>query len=210
MENDEWRVQAEQLAKVMDMLLTMMEHIGSAFAQQQLHLLDNLEKQQQNVIEEIAFDAAQADQQMVGRRLRSRRPFFLYQSIMSHLLMVARALVTLAEAPREQIRGAILFSDGAVEQIHLLFRGQTEILRNLAETVRTGEPERLKDLSKACLGLSRLCQPFASRHESRLLRGLCLPKAAPLFLSIIDQTQTLVHHHREIVKLLARWFKYHR
>lgn len=199
--------QAEQLGTVIDMLVTMTGTIRDAFVRQQSRPLDDIESRLHDLVEEIAFAAAKADQQMVGKPVRDRKPFLRFQSILTHLQMIAETIASLAVAPRKQIRDGIPFSDKAMDQTNLLFESQEKILRTLADIVRTGVGEGLKEVGKACRELGRSCLGFANHHESRLVGGFCLPKAAPLFLSILDRTQTLIHHELEMFKLLARWEK---
>jgi hypothetical protein len=199
----EVRGQAEQLGLVIDMLVAMIGAIRDAFIHQQSRLLDDLGKQQQNLVEEVAFAMALADEQMVGLPTMSRKPFIRYQSILLHLRIAAEAIQGLGEVARLQIREGIPFSDKAIDHTRLLLDGPEKILRTLAETVRSGDGERLQEIAGICRELGRSCLQFATDHESRLVEGLCLPKAAPLFLTLIDRVQTLIHHELETVKLLS-------
>jgi len=37
-----------------------------------------------------------------------------------------------------------------------------------------------------------------------MIEGLCLPQAAPLFLTLLDRMRTLCQHEVEIAKILAK------
>lgn len=197
--------QAEQLNSIINMLLAMLGTIGGAFVHQQSKALDDIGNQHQNLVEEIAFAAAKADEQMVGKSLIDRKPFIRYQSMLIHLKMITEVLASLAEALRNQITEGIPFSDKAIDQTNFLFARQEMILRTLAEIIETGNGELLKVVGKACRELARSCLQFATGHESRLVEGLCLPAAAPIFLTILDRTQTAIHHELEMDCLLANW-----
>lgn len=197
--------QAEQLNSIINMLLAMLGTISGAFVHQQSRALDDIENQHRNLVEEIAFAAAKADEQMVGKSLIDRKPFLRYQSMLIHLKMITEVLASLAEALRNQITEGIPFSDKAIDQANFLFARQEMILRTLAEIIETGNGELLKEVGKACRELARSCLQFATGHESRLVEGLCLPVAAPIFLTILDRTQTAIHHELEMDCLLANW-----
>jgi Na+/phosphate symporter len=201
----EVRGQAEQLGIVIDMLVAMLGTIGDAFIRQQSRHLDDPGKEQQNLVEEIAFAMTLADEQMVGLPAMSRKPFIRYQSILVHLRLVAETIQNLAEVLRQQVSDGIPFSDKAIDHARHILERQKKLLGTLAEIVRTGDGERLQEIARGCRELGRSCLQFATSHESRLVEGLCLPKAAPLFLTIIDRAQTLIYHELETVKLLSRW-----
>lgn len=201
----EFHEQAEQLGFIIDRLSAMVGTISNAFVHQQSAPLDDVEKQHQNLVEEIAFAAAKADERMVGKPLAARKPFLRYQSILLHLKMIAEAFAGLAEAPRKQISEGIPFSDKATGQTNFLFERQELILRTLAEMIRTGNGELLTEAGNACRELARSCLQFANGHEERLVEGLCLPAAAPIFLAVLDRTQTAIHHELETVCLLDSW-----
>lgn len=201
------REQTDQLVAILDRLAEMFEKTRSVFIHQQAEPLEPLRQKRQDLIEEIAFAGAQADERMFGLALRSRRRYYRYQSILTHLDMVAAAIAGLAEVLLMQIKGGIPFSDKAVDQISLLLEYQETILGSLAESVRSGVREPLRQVISLCRELCRCCLRFGTSHETRLVEGLCLPKAAPLFLSILDRMQTLAHHEVETVKLLSRWLR---
>jgi len=201
----EERGQTEQLGFVIDMLVAMIGTTGDAFIHQQSRQLDDLGKQQQNLVEEVAFAMALADQQMVGLPAISRKPFIRYQSVLLHLRMVAETIQGLAQVLRQQISEGIPFSDKAINHTRLILERQAKILNTFAEPVRSGDGKSLQEIARGCRALERACLQFATSHESRLVEGLCLPKAAPIFLALIDRAQTLIHHELESVKLLSRW-----
>ena len=57
-----------------------------------------------------------------------------------------------------------------------------------------------------CNNLAHSCLQFATDHEIRLVEGFCFPQTAPVFLVILDQMQTIVHHEREVAHLLGNNF----
>ncbi len=199
--------QSEQLTTILDRLAKMLEKVRSAFIHQQPGQLDSLQQDRQDLLEEIAFAGAQADDRMFGLALKSRRRFYRYQSILAHLDMAAGAIASLGEATLMQIRDGIPFSDQAVQQVTLLFEYQKNILDSLTEAVKRGDRGPLRQVIESSRELCRYCLRFGTHHETRLVEGLCLPRSAPLFLSILDWMQTLSHHEVETVKLLNRWLR---
>jgi Na+/phosphate symporter len=51
--------------------------------------------------------------------------------------------------------------------------------------------------------ISRSASEFATMHEERLIEGLCMPKASPLFLDILDAIKGIAWHAKEIAEKLT-------
>lgn len=197
--------QAEQLGEIIEMLAAIAVTIREAFVHQQSRSLEDVDIQYLDLNEEIAFDAAMADERMIGKPLDDKEPIFRYQKILTHLQMIDKSLKLLADALQKQMKDRILFSDKEVDQIIMLLERQGNILRTLAGIVRNGDGECLKDVSNECRELASTCLKFATSYESRLVEGLCTPESAPILLMILSRIQTLVHNEVETVRLLARW-----
>ncbi|MBT1071303.1 hypothetical protein [Pelotalea chapellei] len=202
----EVRTQREQVVSIIRMLQAMLVEIREAFVRQQVHLLNKVGSERKDIAEETAFTAAEADELMVGRLWRDREPIIEYQDILRHLKLLAGDLEGIAEVLRRQIGDRIPFSDKMMEQVNLLLGRQEMLLHSIAGMVSTGETTRSREISRICSWLGQHCLLFATQHESRLVEGL-LSASAPLFLSILDRMQTLVHHELELIRLLEAWIE---
>lgn len=199
------REQRDKVVTVIRMLQVMLAEIREAFARQLEQPLDQAGSEQGDIAEEAAFDAAEADEMMVGRLWRDREPFLRYQEILRQLKMIAISMAGLAETIRHQIREKISFSDKMMDEIGLLLGRQEMLLHSLSEMVSAGETGRSGEISRICHWMGQHCLVFATQHESRLVEGLCLPASAPVFLDILDRMQALVHHDLELIRLLTAW-----
>lgn len=197
--------QAEQLSDIIEMLAVIAVSMREAFVHQQSRSLEDVDNQCLELNEEIAFDAAMADEQTFGKTLDYKEPVFRYEDILMHLQMIDNSLKRLADALRNQIREDVLFTDKEVEQINMLMGRQESILHAIAEIVRNGDGERLKEVNNECRVLADSCLKFATSYESRLVEGLCTPDSAPILLTIFSRIQTLVHNEVETLRLLSRW-----
>jgi len=126
-------------------------------------------------------------------------------SILSHLEMIVEGISEMLLVLEKQIRGGIPFSRKGIDQTNELFDGQIEILRALEDIFQT-DNEVLKKWICHTRGpeLSRSCIDFATAHEARLVEGLCLPHAAPVFLMLLDVVRTLTRHEMEVARLLMQ------
>jgi len=197
--------QAEELGDIIEKLAAMVVSMREAFVHQQSRFLEDVDNQYLELNEEIAFDAAMADEQTFGKSLYDKEPVFRYEDILTHLQMIDKSLKQVADALRTQMSDGVLFTDLEVEQINKLMGRQEIILHAIAEIVRNGDDERLKEVNNECRNVADSCLKFSTSYESRLVEGLCSPESAPILLTILSRIQTLVRNEVDTLKLLSRW-----
>jgi Na+/phosphate symporter len=134
---------------------------------------------------------------------KSRASLIRLQSALTHLQVVGDVLLDLSTPIGRKMKEGILFSDKAVAQANQLFDHLTGILRSILDTLKT-ENELLKRyVMEEGQRLTQACNDFATEHEARLIEGLCLPQAAPLFLALLDGMRTIGQHAVTIAKILS-------
>ncbi len=197
--------QSEELGMIIGRLAAMLGIVKEAFIRRKPLPDVDLIKKLHDLVEEIAFTTVREDEQMLGTPLRSRKPVFIYQSILTHLHIMITTSISLVDELQIQHRVKPCFSEAAFQQTGLLFTQQEMILCTLEETVRSGDEVHLRTVCRACSELSRICKQTASEHEQRIANGLCQPESALHFLTTLDLLLLLVHHEQATVKLLLRW-----
>jgi len=60
-----------------------------------------------------------------------------------------------------------------------------------------------RHLEESERAIVRTANEYATKHEERLIEGLCLSKASPLFLEILDAVKEIASHARDIGKELG-------
>jgi Na+/phosphate symporter len=186
-------------------LLMMMETARSAFNRQCRHDLAELERYQAIAREEIALASDRIDAHLTRSHKEGRVPLIKLFSVLSHLEMIVDAINEAVPALRKQIREGIPFSRKGIDQANELFDGQIEILRALVDIFKT-DSEVLKKwiLEDKAPRLSQDCFDFATAHEARMVEGLCLPHAAPVFLALLDTVRNMCRHEMEVAQLLMK------
>jgi Na+/phosphate symporter len=133
-----------------------------------------------------------------------RASFIRLQSVLTHLQMVGDNLEALSTPIDRKIKEGVLFSDKAVAQANQLFDRLTGILRSILDALKT-DNEFLKNYIMAeGQRLTQSCSDFATEHEARLIEGVCLPQAAPLFLAMLNGLRTAGQHTVHIAKILGQ------
>lgn len=78
------------------------------------------------------------------------------------------------------------------------------MVRSILDIVKTDNGFLKKFVLQESRKLVQACTDFATEHEDRLIEGLCLPQAAPIFLAVLDRFRTIGEHEMEAANLLAR------
>jgi hypothetical protein len=128
--------------------------------------------------------------------------FIRLQSVLTHLQMVGDNLEGLSIPIGRKIREGVLFSDKAVSQANQLFDHLTGILRSILDALKTDNEFLKRYVMEEGQRLTQSCNDFATEHEARLVEGLCLPQAAPLFLALLNGLRTAGQHAVNIARIL--------
>jgi len=164
-------------------------------------------EEMQNLTQTAAREIEAALQKLEGQMARksaAEQPEFLRLSgIYTHLQIISRNLGALADPIQKKIKDGVLFSDKAVAQTNYLFDTQAGLLRSVLDILKTDNEFLKRYTETEARNLIQACINFATEHETRLIEGLCLPQAAPLFLAILESMRGMGQQEMEIVPLLA-------
>ena len=124
-------------------------------------------------------------------------------SITSHLERIEQNIETLITTTKLMIKDGIPFTDKAVKEISHLYEALYDILGNSADSMIT-KNETLINLTIKNIDLSRKSAgQYATEHEERLISGVCSPKSASCYLTMLDSFLQILRHTKKIVQTLA-------
>ncbi len=142
---------------------------------------------------------------LVGKVSKDQRASLIrLQSVLTHLQMMGDNLLELSQPLGRKMQEGILFSDKAVSQANQLFDRLTGILRSILDTLKTDNDFLKSYVLEEGQRLTQDCNDFATEHEARLIEGLCLPQAAPLFLALLDAMRTMGQRTANIARILEQ------
>jgi Na+/phosphate symporter len=196
--------QAAVLGPNIDKLLTMMGAARDAFNRHSRTSLQEL----QNLAGSVAQDFSAISTQL--RTLIARKPeaersgLTRLLSILSPLEVIGQNLGGLTQPIEKKIKDGVLFSDKAVTQVNYLFDQHAGMVRSILDIVKTDNGFLKKFVLQESRKLVQACTDFATEHEDRLIEGLCLPQAAPIFLAVLDRFRTIGEHEMEAANLLTQ------
>lgn len=188
---------------IVEQLIDVINTAKKAFIHQRGQLLIQLNNQQDPLCRKIVSAMLKMNDLATEKSGGEKESCLRLYSILTHLLIIAETTCRLEETLQKQIKDAVSFSDKAVSQVGDIFDRQSAILGCLADVIRNDDKEARHKALDECRQLSLSCLQYASDHENRLVEGRCFPPSVPLFLTLLDQMQTIVHHEREIALLLG-------
>lgn len=126
----------------------------------------------------------------------------LYETVPFHLKEIALKMNSIAETIATKIRQDVLFSDKAIDEINFLLEKLKDIISNTNDMILARNYIIAGYIKEAEADILRIANDFQTKHEDRLIEGLCLPVASPLYLSIVDAVKSSAWHAKEIAQSL--------
>ena len=92
----------------------------------------------------------------------------------------------LLEAVEKKIDGGILFSDTAATELDTIFKDLIAYIGNIKDYLLTGNKVLKQHIRVEAERNTQLARDFATKHEERLIQGICQPRSSAVFLDILD------------------------
>ncbi|MBM4294655.1 MAG: hypothetical protein FJ126_07110 [Deltaproteobacteria bacterium] len=195
--------QAELIGPVVDNLRRMMGAARSAFNRHSRASLEEIKSHQAALAQDL--DKATKQATSTARVSEAEKSAVLrVQSVLNHLQLIGDNIGGLSDPIQKKIKDSILFSDKAVFQTNYLFDFHTGMFRSILDILTTDNAFLKKYMAQEAHNLIQACSNFATEHEDRMIEGLCLPQAAPIFLTILDRMRAIGQHEVDIASILAK------
>jgi len=195
--------QVELFGPIVDRLLTMIGAARDAFNRHSRKRLGDLQSQQ-GLAAQAVRDTASQLQSLTAREPEAEKPLVVRaHSILDHLKVMGDQIGGCLAPIEQKIAGGILFSDKAVTQANFLFDQHSGIIRTVLDILKTDNDFLKKYVLEESRKLGQACRTFATEHEERLIEGICLPQAAPIFLTLLERMGAVAQQEMNIADLLA-------
>ncbi len=126
-----------------------------------------------------------------------------YEEIPGHFLGICDHLETLADMLRKKIEDNIMFSDRAITEVSFLSQNLLEIVKAASDLILVKNPVLLRYIQESESMLVKATIEYATLHEERLIEGLCLPIASPVFLKILEAVKGIAHESKVIAESIS-------
>jgi len=185
------------LDPIVEKLRTMMGAARDAFNRHSRGSLDQLKSLNDAVTKEIkqALGLAAGSSRTAAPKL---------ENILKHLEVIRGSIRGLVEPIQKKIKDGVLFSDKAVSQSNYLFDLHSGMLRSILDILKTDNEFLKKYMVQEGRNLIQSCNDFATEHEARMIEGICLPQAAPIYINILDRMREISRQEVDIADLLAK------
>ncbi|MBV6518891.1 MAG: hypothetical protein DCC43_02250 [Candidatus Brocadia sp.] len=125
---------------------------------------------------------------------------------LSSVRLALNGLDSLSRHVKFKIDEKIILSDKGFDEIRYLFHASLDILKSAGDTIANRKESFMKYVMDKCANLEILARQYAERHEERLITGICLPDASPVYVCIVDSVLTVVWHIKNAVtRLFGKW-----
>lgn len=101
-------------------------------------------------------------------------------------LAICGHLEEMADTLHKKARENILFSDRAITELSFLFHTLADMLKAAADLVLVRNPTLIRHVKDSEEIVAKATIEYATHHEERLIEGLCLPVASPIFLKMLE------------------------
>lgn len=126
-----------------------------------------------------------------------------YVSVPAHIDRIRDNTVRVASCVQRKVEGNIIFSDKAASEVEYLFERLRDIAVHLRQLLDAPSPLVARHIEGSEQAIERDASDFATRHEERLIEGLCMPMASSIYLEMLDAFKNIAWHAGEIAKDLA-------
>ena len=195
---------AAVLGPFVDKFLTMMGVARDAFNRHSRASLQELQNLKISATPNIETTSIQLRSLMARKPEAERAVLLRLLSILNHMEIIDENIGGHASPIEKKVKDGVLFSDKAVIQTNYLFDQHAGIIRSVLDVIKTDNDFLKKFVFEEGRKLIQASQDFATEHEDRMIEGLCLPQAAPIFLAILDKMRSIGQHEVGIATLLTK------
>ena len=191
----------DALSPTIENLRRMLGAARHAFNRNSLEDLQELTRLRGVTSQEIKATLEQLESATREKPEAERVPLVRIHEILNHLQLICENIAALGEPIRKKSLDKLLFTDKAFFDVNYVFTHQTGLMRSLLDFLKTDNQLLRKYSEEEAQNLIQVCLNAATEHENRLIEGICLPQASPVFLGMLDHMRLICRHVLGIVKL---------
>lgn len=123
-----------------------------------------------------------------------------YVAVPAHIERLVQNIERISTCLQGKIREDVLFSDKAMSELNFLFEKIKDILVNTKDMVLARNTILAGYIKEAAHAVTLSANDFSTRHEERLIEGLCLPRASSMYLELLDAFKGVAWHAKEVAR----------
>jgi Na+/phosphate symporter len=126
-----------------------------------------------------------------------------YVSVPSHIQVLGEGMERIAASILKRAEEKVLLTDRALDELDYMFERIRDILVHCRDMVLARNTLVARHLEESDKAIIRSANEYATRHEERLIGGLCMPKASSIYLEMLDAFKEIASNAKDVGKDLA-------
>ncbi|MBM4284018.1 MAG: hypothetical protein FJ128_02045 [Deltaproteobacteria bacterium] len=198
-----WRQELRALCPLVQNLRLMVGAARHSFNRHSTAHLAEMIQLGDNVTVNIDPFFEKAEKGLKGTAEPDRARWQRLHDLLTHLELMAVAIVSLEYPIREKIKDNIIFSDADVFYLNNLFSRQTGLLRTLEDVLHQDNASLKSYLLTEGRRVVDESFEAAANHETHTLESMGQPRAWSVYLSLVDRHREILKHLLHIVQTLS-------
>jgi Na+/phosphate symporter len=164
---------------ILKAMVEMIKKVSAGFRGHNMEIVNKVKRENLKLEQEIIIIAV--DQQAVN------------------LEAARQSMDKLVEAVEYKIVNGILFSEKAVQELTLLFEALSVYLVNIKDWLITENNVLQRHVKIESAECTARCRDFATMHEERLIKGICMVHSSGVYLKMLDGMRGLFYNTGRLV-----------
>lgn len=195
----------ENICVMAGLALKMWRNTHQAFMEHSLDLLAEVLKEE-NKLNDLEKEIT-SELVLFGRGAQDKiqkKEAIIYADIVGDLELIGDYCKDILERVQIKIEEKLLFSDEAVKEYHVLYRKTESALDEVALALKEDKPGLIEEAAGKEGHIDTLVDEYRTRHNQRMIDGVCSPMACNMFLNILDFTAAVYYHTKKIARHLIK------
>ena len=194
-----------KIADMSSLVLKMWQNTFRTFMDHDMELLSSVlddEHKLNDLEKEITEGLVQAARG--SSKKQDKANAVIYADVTGDLELVGDYCKDILERVQIKIEEKLLFSEEAVGEYENLYRKTEEALQEIVNALNKDDLALVKEVFKHDEHIDNLVDEYRSRHNQRMIDGICSPMACNMFLNMLDFTAAIYYHAKKIARNLLK------
>lgn len=194
-----------EVAKMSSLTLKMWRNTFRAFMDHDMKMISSvLEDEHKLNDSEKEITGALVQAARGSLKKQDKATAVIYADVVGDLELIGDYCKDILERVQIKIEEKLLFSEEAVKEYEILYQKTEEALHEIVNALNSDDLAMVKAVFKHDEHIDSLVDQYRSRHNQRLIDGICSPMACNMFLNMLDFTAAVYYHAKKIAKNLLK------
>ena len=195
----------KKISSMSALALSMWKQTHKAFMEHNLDLLSKVledENKLNDFEKEIAAELVGLARSIQDEKEKVR--ILAYAEVVEDLELIGDYCKDILERVQIKIEEKLMFTDEAVTEYEVLYKKTEDALEEINLALEKDNLSLVRDVLKGQQHIDSLVDEYRSRHNERMIDGLCVPISCNMFLNMLDFTAAVYYHAKKIARSLLK------